>query len=91
MNTTYTSQQVTSDELTVDGIAEAIKYLRKPRRILERIEISKKGFAWLNKNTAQAQSEHISYLGELNNIGALYGIKIVVKPYLKKVRMYYSK
>lgn len=55
---------------------------------LLKVEASKKDYKKIKKMTGTAIPEDLL---PMNSLGSLYGIPIIVKPGLKKVRMYFKK
>lgn len=80
---TSTFSNLTSKPLTVNDVNKAINSLPKLTKRLVKIELCKKHWDQLKVNLYRTEAENVG-LG-------LSGVKIVVKPYLKKIRYYYRK
>ena len=82
MNTsTYTNTKY--EPLTLDDVKKAVDSLPKPIAIIERIEICRKHWKELEKHTEIKDCASDMW-------GHLSGIQVIIKPYLKKVKLYYK-
>lgn len=83
-NTTYSNQ--VPKEIDLDSMLEAIKNFPPMPKFPEKVEMCKKHWKQLEKDLKVKDVN----INEFGGIGSLYGIRIVVKPYLKKARVYYK-
>ena len=81
METTYTNNK--EEALTLDDIKKAMDALPKPISTIQRIEICKKHWKMLEKHTEIKSTASPMF-------GTLSGIQVIIKPYLKKPRIYYK-
>ncbi len=68
---------------SVEAAVAELKKLSKPKKILERIELCKKHWKTLEKETVFKENSNPVW-------GSLSGVRVVIKPYLKKARLYYK-
>lgn len=76
-------QKKVEDTLTLDDIVQVVKQLPKPENILERIVLCKKHWKALEKETVFKENSNPIW-------GSLSGVCVVIKPYIKKARLYYK-
>ena len=69
--------------LTLKEVEEAIKLLPMPQKILESITLCRKHWNQIEKLTEHKSTNEPTW-------GSLSGIKVIIKPYLKKVRFEYK-
>lgn len=86
MSTTRKVDQKHFEALTIDSMLKAIKKMPSAPRLVRKIEVSKKHWEELEKTLLEPSFKKPK--NEL--IGDLYGIKIYVKPGIKKSRIYYE-
>ena len=83
INTTFSNQK--TFELRFDDVVKAVTQLEagEPVKLLERIELCKKHWEQLKKEVPLRES--------CQELSPLFGVRVIVRPYLKKARLYYRK
>ncbi len=80
MNTTFSSCPKQID-FNIDDMLKAMPLLPELNKKLQMIRLNKKDWKQLQKNLNIQEPK--------KNIGSLCGIKIIVKPYIKKAQLIY--
>jgi len=87
MNVTTTSTKEVQ-ELNFDDMLEAIKSLPPaPKKDIVKIEVSKKDKATIEKYATKVEPKNPALMQ--GYLGSLYGVPIIVKPGLKKAKIYF--
>jgi len=72
------------DEMTIESISQAVLLIKQPYE--QKLEMCRKHWKSLSKELENKSSANPEYLKF--NVGALGGIPVIIKPYLKKIRLY---
>ena len=75
-STTFTNNKI--EDLTLEAVKEAVASLKVPDKVLVKIELTPKDFAYVKEHT------------ETIEIAPLYGVPVIVNEDIKKSRIFYK-
>lgn len=85
MNTTRAVDTTKLEDITFESMMEAIEKMPPTPKLARKIEVNKKDY-----KTLMEASKKVEVKENMGLVGSLYGVKIIVKPGIRKAKIYYE-